>query len=90
MFNEDNQANLVYHHDPMSGCPNSTQNITINDVAHGIAFINERGPKYSSSCLGDNLTFTGIDICEINVFGTVFINHLYQRIFEHFSKFIFS
>lgn len=60
---------LVYHHDPMSGCPSSVMNITVNNITQGIAFINTRPYGYTSNCPGDNTLYTGIDICEIRVMG---------------------
>lgn len=60
---------LVYHHDPMSGCPSSVMNITVNNLTQGIAFINTRPQGYTSSCFGDNTMYTGIEICEIRVMG---------------------
>lgn len=53
----------------MSGCPNSTQKITVNNATQGIAFINKRPPGYISNCPDDNLMFTGIELCEIKVMG---------------------
>lgn len=59
----------VYHNDPMSGCPTSVMKITINNVTQGIAFINTRSHGYTSNCPGDDITYTGIEICEIKVMG---------------------
>lgn len=64
--------NLIYHHDPMSGCPASLQNITVNRVAQEIAFINKRPQDYRSNCAGDNLWKTIVDICEVKVMGMFF------------------
>lgn len=59
----------VYHHDPMSGCPQSVMNVIVNNVTQGIAFINTRPEGYTSSCQGDDAMYTGIEICEIKVMG---------------------
>ncbi|XP_022308377.2 uncharacterized protein LOC111114376 [Crassostrea virginica] len=60
---------LVYQHDPMSGCPPTIQNITVNKVTQGIMFTNERPPGYTSNCSGDNTMYTGIELCEIKAMG---------------------
>ena len=60
---------LVFHHDPMSGCPSPIMNVTVSDITQGIVFINERPPGYSSTCLGDDRRRTGIELCEIKVMG---------------------
>ena len=60
---------LVFHHDPMSGCPSSIMNITVNNITRGIVFINERPPGYNSTCIGDDIGRTGIELCEIKVMG---------------------
>lgn len=60
---------LVYHHDPLSGCPASIMRITVNNITQGIAFINTRPQGYTSNCVGDNTLYTGIEICEIRVMG---------------------
>lgn len=60
---------LVYQNDPMSGCPSSVMNITVNNITQGIAFINTRPPGYTSNCQDDNLIHTAIEICEIRVMG---------------------
>ena len=60
---------LVFHHDPMSGCPSPIMNVTVNDITQGIVFINERPPGYNSTCVGDDLKRTGIELCEIKVMG---------------------
>lgn len=61
---------LVYQHDPMSGCPPTIQNITVNKVTQGIMFTNERPPGYTSNCSGDNTMYTGIELCELKAMGT--------------------
>nr|XP_022304835.1 multiple epidermal growth factor-like domains protein 6 [Crassostrea virginica] len=61
--------NLIYHHDQISGCPTSIKNITVNRLAQEIVFINKRPRDYSSSCAGDDLTKTTVEICEVKVMG---------------------
>lgn len=51
----DATGRVVYHHNPMSGCPNSKLNITVNRVAQGVAFYNERPSGFSTSCTGDGV-----------------------------------
>lgn len=63
------QKHLVYHHNPMSGCPTPIMNVTVNNVTQGIAFINERPEGYTSKCPGDYLQYTGIELCEVKVMG---------------------
>ncbi|XP_065939059.1 laminin subunit beta-1 [Magallana gigas] len=60
---------LVYYHDPLSGCPASAMNITVNRVAQGVVFINMRPPGFTSSCQAADSLYTTIDICEVNVMG---------------------
>lgn len=61
---------LVYHHDPMSGCPASIQNITINRLVQQIVFTNQRPLEPQSACSSQNsYSLTSIEICEINVMG---------------------
>ena len=48
-------------------------NVTVNNVTQGIVFINERPPAYRSNCEGDNLAYTGIELCEIKMMGTFFL-----------------
>nr|XP_022306150.1 multiple epidermal growth factor-like domains protein 10 [Crassostrea virginica] len=67
--NSPNPNNLIYHHDPMSGCPASVQNITVNRLAQEIVFINKRPPGYNSTCVGDSLEKTTVEICEVKVMG---------------------
>ena len=64
----------AYHHDPMSGCPSPIMNITINKIAQEIMFFNERPLVYASTCPGDNLIYTGIELCEIRVMGIFFVH----------------
>lgn len=65
-----NQDDLVYHHDPTSGCPAPIQNITINRLVRQIVFTNRRPSGFQSACSGQNSTLrTSIEICEINVMG---------------------
>ncbi|XP_078327496.1 uncharacterized protein LOC111115605 [Crassostrea virginica] len=61
--------NLIYHHDPMSGCPAPIQNITVNRLAREIVFINKRPPGYNSTCVGDSLKKTAVELCEVKVMG---------------------
>ncbi|XP_078327491.1 uncharacterized protein LOC111112706 isoform X1 [Crassostrea virginica] len=67
--NSPDPNNLIYHHDPMSGCPTSFKNITVNRLAQEIVFINKRPTEYSSSCAGDNLAKATVEICEVKVMG---------------------
>lgn len=60
---------LVYHHNPLDGCPSQVQMVTVNNVTQGIAFINERPRGYTSNCQGDDLYQTAIEICEVKVMG---------------------
>ncbi|XP_062584810.1 protein draper-like [Saccostrea cucullata] len=60
---------LIYRHDPMSGCPAFLQNITVNKVAQGIAFFNERPDGFTSSCSYTSATKTSVEICEVRVMG---------------------
>ena len=74
---------LVYHHDPMSGCPSPIMNVTVNNVTQGIAFINERPQGYTSNCHGDNTQYVGIEICEIKVLGKCCLYISYYFCFEN-------
>ena len=51
--------------------------ITVNTEAQGIVFINERPPGYTSSCSGDRVEYTAIELCEIKVMGINLIKTLY-------------
>ena len=53
----------------MSGCPAPIMNVTVNNVAQGKVFINERPLGYRSKCEGDNTQYVGIKVCEIKVKG---------------------
>ena len=77
-----NPNNLIYHHDPNSGCPTSIKNITVNRLAQEIVFINERPTDYSSSCLGDNLRKTTVEICEVKVMGKTFLECTVYQVFN--------
>lgn len=59
---------VVYHHDPMSGCPAPIMNITINRLAHQIVFTNRRPMGYQSTCASGEI-YTNVEICEIKVMG---------------------
>lgn len=61
--------NLVYHQDPMSGCPVPIQNITINRLATQIVFTNSRPAGFQTNCPETNTFYTSIEICEIEVMG---------------------
>lgn len=62
--------NVVYHHDPISSCPASRQNITVNRLVRQIVFTNQRPENFQSLCVGENSnSFTAIEICEIFVMG---------------------
>ena len=71
--NSPDSKNMIYHHDPMSGCPASIQNITVNRLAQEIAFINKRPPDYISKCGGDDLRKSTLEICEVKVMGKVIL-----------------
>ncbi|XP_062586816.1 scavenger receptor class F member 2-like [Saccostrea cucullata] len=51
----------------MSGCLNSIQNITVNKLAQGVAFFNERPNGFMSNC-GEKFR-TSVEICEVRVMG---------------------
>ena len=74
--------NLIYHHDPNSGCPTSIKNITVNRLAQEIVFINKRPRDYSSSCAGDDLTKTTVEICEVKVMGKIRLQFLVYQVFN--------
>ena len=74
--------NLIYHHDPNSGCPTSIKNITVNRLAQEIVFFNKRPTGYSSSCEGDNLTKTTVEICEVKVMGKTFVEYTVYQVFN--------
>ena len=91
--------NLIYHHDPMSGCPAPIQNITVNKLAQEILFINERPPGYNSTCVGDNLKRTTVEICEVKVMGKISLlkkyysmkhAHMYHRGEQFYSNIIYQ
>ena len=65
------QKNLIYRHDPLSGCPSSFQNITVNRLGVEIIFTNQRPEGYVSSCNGDEMTRTGVELCEVRVMGEI-------------------
>ncbi|XP_078327493.1 uncharacterized protein LOC111112924 [Crassostrea virginica] len=67
--NSPNPNNMVYHNDPMSGCPASIQNITVNRLAQEIVFINKRPTGYRSNCTGADWEQTTVEICEVKVMG---------------------
>ena len=71
--NSPNSNNLIYHHDPLSGCPASIQNITVNRLAQEIVFINKRPPDYNSTCEGDDPRKATLEICEVKVIGKVIL-----------------
>lgn len=60
---------LVYQHDPMSGCPASVMNITVNRVTQGIVYINKRPPGFTTTCKGADTAYTSINICEVKIMG---------------------
>lgn len=60
---------LVYYHDPLSGCPASAINITVNRATQGVVFINMRPPGFTSSCQEADSLYTTINICEVKVMG---------------------
>ena len=71
---------FIYRHDPMSGCPSPIMNVTVNYVTQGIVFINERPMGYRSNCPGDDIQYTGIDLCEVRVMGTFLFEMLILHI----------
>ena len=77
-----NPNNLIYHHDPNSGCPTSIKNITVNRLAQEFVFINKRPTDYSSSCAGDDLTKTTVEICEVKVMGKTFLECTVYQVFN--------
>ena len=66
----------------MSGCPTSIKNITVNRLAQEIVFINKRPTDYSSSCAGDNLAKTTIEICEVRVMGKIRLQFILYQVFN--------
>ncbi|XP_062613945.1 receptor-type tyrosine-protein phosphatase alpha-like isoform X2 [Saccostrea cucullata] len=64
-----NSGSLIFKHDPMSECPKSFWNITVNTLAQGIAFYNERPRGFRTSCTTTDVTKTSIEICEVRVMG---------------------
>ena len=61
--------NLIYRQDSLSGCPSPFQNITVNRLGVEIIFTNQRPEGYVSSCNGDDMTGTGVALCEVRVMG---------------------
>ena len=80
--NSPDPNNLIYHHDPMSGCPTSIKNITVNRLAQEIVFINKRPTNYSSSCAGDDLTKATVEICEVKVMGKIRLQFIVYQVFN--------
>lgn len=66
-------TNLIYHHDPLSGCPSTIKNITVNRVGQEILFFNSRTRGYTSNCKGDDHSRVDIEICEVKVMGKVLL-----------------
>ena len=62
-------TNLIYQHDPRSGCPSTIKNITVNRVGQEILFFNSRTTGYISNCEGDEHSRVDIEICEVKVMG---------------------
>lgn len=86
---------LVYHHDPMSGCPASVMNVTVNNVTQGITFINHRPSGYTSNCPMDEMMYTSIEICEIRIMGQLlyyffFVFSFFFSIFFYYFLYFFS
>lgn len=70
-------SNLVYHHDPLSGCPAPVQNFTVNRLAKQIVFTNTRPDGFQTNCPGINSNlYTSIEICEIKVMGKIIIKYI--------------
>ena len=67
----------------MSGCPAPIMNVTVNYVAQGIVFINERPLGYRSNCEGDNTQYVGIEVCEIKVMGIWYLYNSNRFCFEN-------
>nr|XP_022306514.1 uncharacterized protein LOC111112922 isoform X2 [Crassostrea virginica] len=61
--------NLIYHHNPISGCPASIQNINVNRLAQEIVYINKRPQDHISTCIGADSQKTTVEICEVKVMG---------------------
>lgn len=78
---------LMYHHDPMSGCPASVMNVTVNNVTQGISFINNRPSGYTSNCPIDEMMYTSIEICKIRIMGQL-LSH-FSFILSFFSDMFF-
>ena len=72
VFLSEDHTHLVYHHNTLDGCPSVIQNVTVNHVTQGIMFFNERHPGYTSNCPNDDLSYTGIELCEVKVMGMLF------------------
>ena len=66
----------------MSGCPASIQNITVNRLAQEIVFVNKRPIDYSSSCAGDDLMKTTVEICEVKVMGKIILEFTVYQVFN--------
>ena len=70
--------NLIYHHNPISGCPASIQNITVNRLAQEIVFINKRPQDHISTCVGADLEKTTVEICEVKVMGKIVLTAIHN------------
>lgn len=70
-------SNLVYHNDPLSGCPAPVQNFTVNRLAKQIVFTNTRPDGFQTNCPGKNGNlYTSIEICEIKVMGKIILKYI--------------
>ena len=63
---------LIYHHNPLEGCPSVIQRVNVNSVTQGIMFFNERHQGYTSNCPNDDQSYTGIELCEVKIMGMLF------------------
>lgn len=82
------QNNLIYRHDPMTGCPAPIQNITINRLVRQIVLTNNRPVGYKSVCPGNgSAVYTSIEICEIKVMGKSILKWTTREIIKlHYNK----
>nr|XP_022304830.1 receptor-type tyrosine-protein phosphatase alpha-like isoform X2 [Crassostrea virginica] len=64
-----NPQNLIFRHDPLLGCPDSTQTVTVNRLSREIVFYNTRPSNYMTNCLNDSRVKTTVEICEVKVMG---------------------
>lgn len=68
-----NPQNLIFRHDPLLGCPDSTQTVTVNRLSREIVFYNTRPSNYMTNCLNDSRVKTTVEICEVKVMGKILL-----------------